>query len=139
MTLTNSFPPDLPPSAQTQTPPVSLLPEAEASEPPKEKKLKDYALTYREKIVTEMARILENGTDTNKIRAAEFLAGYTDGKPKQEVENTHVISYLDVLKQIKVNEQKFQAITTDAPPPMVVDVEVLPPPPPRKSRLADFV
>lgn len=85
-----------------------------------------------------MVDIINTGSHSNIIRAVEWLSGYSDGKPKQEIENTHVVSYLDVLKHIGETEKKFQAITQDPTEP-TVDVEVLPPPPPRKSRLADFV
>lgn len=115
--MTNSFPPA---SSSSAAPPVSPFLEAPAVE---EKKIKELARPYRGKVVDTLLAVLDNpkAADSNKIRAAEILAAYSDGKPKQEVETVHRLTYQDLLKEIRTKEERFQEA--------IADVEVIDEPP----------
>lgn len=78
--------------------------------PEPEKKIKSLASQYREEIVNKLVEIMQTGSHANAVRAAEILAAYSDGKPKQETETVHVVTYQDFLKTVGTREERYTSI-----------------------------
>lgn len=97
-----------------------LLP-APVDEPPKGPDLKELARAHTESALGVLTEIM---TDTfapkqARIMAANAVLDRGHGKPKQEVEQTQIVNYQNLLQSIRVNENRFIEVT---------DVEALPPP-----------
>lgn len=89
--------------------PVGNDPPVPIDVPPKEPDLKDKARAHTDAALQVLTDIMVDdfAPKTARIQAASIVLERGWGKAKQEIETTTMVTYQDLLKQIRNNENKF--------------------------------